>query len=358
MRLRFFLGLATLAIVVSAIIIVTTDRKATTPGTRPAASTGRNAQSPGPHRFEPIAMGRSFPPLSGFEIVETDRAVGRVDDTETVLGLSINGQARAYPIGLIADVEREIVNDTVAGRPIVVTWCNHYQDGLAFSRKVGDQTLTFFIDGTLWDDNMVMRDVETGTLWSQLLGLAEQGSLEGRPLERLPALLTDWKTWRLSHPSTTVLILPRTAPLLSHQDRYNVKTDPFLLGLTNGETTFTWAFDQLAKEPVVNDRCGDKPILIYFDKLKATVALYSRVVDGRELSFRLDQGKLIDESSNSTWNPLIGLAVAGPLAGTRLEPLAGVVIPKSRWEKFHPKSRQWKAEASSKDAGLKPKADG
>ena len=42
------------------------------------------------------------------------------DPEELVLGVELNGQARAYPIGLLA--QREIVNDSVAGHPIAVTY--------------------------------------------------------------------------------------------------------------------------------------------------------------------------------------------------------------------------------------------
>ena len=39
---------------------------------------------------------------------------------ERVLGLSINGDHRAYPLNLLS--RHEIVNDTVGGVPVAVTW--------------------------------------------------------------------------------------------------------------------------------------------------------------------------------------------------------------------------------------------
>jgi len=41
-------------------------------------------------------------------------------DSDSVVGVSINGEARAYPVPILSD--REIVNDTVGGIPIAVTW--------------------------------------------------------------------------------------------------------------------------------------------------------------------------------------------------------------------------------------------
>lgn len=42
------------------------------------------------------------------------------DSTELVMGVEINGDARAYPVGFLRS--REMVNDVVGGTPILVTW--------------------------------------------------------------------------------------------------------------------------------------------------------------------------------------------------------------------------------------------
>jgi hypothetical protein len=41
-------------------------------------------------------------------------------DGELVMGVEIDGRAKAYPVGLLN--EREMVNDELAGIPILVTW--------------------------------------------------------------------------------------------------------------------------------------------------------------------------------------------------------------------------------------------
>ena len=48
------------------------------------------------------------------------QAVGQMDPLERVIGVSINGDSRAYPLNLLS--RHEIVNDTVGGKPIAVTW--------------------------------------------------------------------------------------------------------------------------------------------------------------------------------------------------------------------------------------------
>jgi len=43
-------------------------------------------------------------------------------DNELVLGLELNGEARAYPINMLTGPSREIINDTLGGIPIAATW--------------------------------------------------------------------------------------------------------------------------------------------------------------------------------------------------------------------------------------------
>ena len=47
-------------------------------------------------------------------------ALAQMDPSERVIGVSINGDHRAYPLNLLS--RHEIVNDTVGGKPIAVTW--------------------------------------------------------------------------------------------------------------------------------------------------------------------------------------------------------------------------------------------
>ena len=69
----------------------------------------------------------------------------------------------------------------------------------------------FCVSGMLWNRSLVLKDLETGTLWSHILGEAMRGELKGERLEVLPAVITPWSDWRKEHPKTTVLSLRRTS---------------------------------------------------------------------------------------------------------------------------------------------------
>ena len=62
----------------------------------------------------------AIPAILDPEFVSVDEADEWMDSDELVLGLSINGESRAYSVPMLS--AHEIVNDTVGGRKIAVTW--------------------------------------------------------------------------------------------------------------------------------------------------------------------------------------------------------------------------------------------
>ena len=86
-----------------------------------------------------------------------------------------------------------------------------------YASEVNDRKLTFQVSGMLWQRSLVMRDLETKTLWSHLLGRGMRGKLEGVQLVMLPAVMTTWKEWGDRHPETTDLAMSRTAGQFNEQ---------------------------------------------------------------------------------------------------------------------------------------------
>ena len=107
-----------------------------------------------------------------------------------------------------------------------------------------------------------MRDAETGSLWSHLLGEAMQGPLKGARLEVLAGVMTDWKTWRKEHPDTTVVTLPRTAREF-RRELYR-KPERFVLGIVENDDVAAYPFDALDRRRVANDRVGDEALAVFY----------------------------------------------------------------------------------------------
>ncbi len=128
---------------------------------------------------------------------------------DRVIGVAVGGEARAYPLRVL--VWHEVVNDTLGGRPIAVTY-NPLSEGAAvFDREVGGETLEFGVSGLLYQSNLLMYDRRPGgrgeSLWSQLLARAVCGpaARAGARLDALPFSLAEWEEWARLHPETTVI---------------------------------------------------------------------------------------------------------------------------------------------------------
>ncbi len=62
----------------------------------------------------------AIPSIDSPRFYSVQEADDEYEPDEVVMGVEFNGDARAYPIGLLSS--HEIVNDMVGGRPIAVTW--------------------------------------------------------------------------------------------------------------------------------------------------------------------------------------------------------------------------------------------
>ena len=129
--------------------------------------------------------------------------------SDRVIGLYINGEARAYPIRTLN--RHEVVNDTLGGTAIAVTYNPLCDSAIVFERTLDAEILEFGVSGLLYNSNLIMFDrraeAKGESLWSQLLGRGIAGPLEGRRLKPVDAALIHWGAWLQAHPQTTVLDL-------------------------------------------------------------------------------------------------------------------------------------------------------
>jgi hypothetical protein len=189
----------------------------------------------------------------------------------------------------------------------------------------------------LWNRSLVMIDRETQSLWSHLLGEAMQGPLQGTELPMLPSELVTWEAWRREHPQTTVLNLSRT-----HRDfvkDFYRRPERFVYGLIDAGRAYDVGFPLLLQRPLLHVDLPESALLVTFDRDSTAARLFSRTVDGRRLSFReAEPGWMRDEQTGTRWNRNTGVAVEGPLAGSRLEQRVGIMSFAEAWRTFHPDS--------------------
>ncbi|MBI2022224.1 DUF3179 domain-containing protein, partial [Candidatus Daviesbacteria bacterium] len=115
------------------------------------------------------------------------------------------GIQRAYPQRILN--WHEIVNDTIAGDPIAITFCPLCGSALAFERKVDGVITEFGVSGKLHNSDLVMYDRYEGNLWQQITGEGIVGPAARRNevLKQVPIVTTSWGDWKKQHPNSQVL---------------------------------------------------------------------------------------------------------------------------------------------------------
>ncbi len=126
----------------------------------------------------------------------------RLPRKELGLGMVLNGQPAYYPFSRLA--EERVVNDVVAGQPLLVTFQPEVATALVFKREVDGQVLTFQMEESDDPSQFFLVDAETGSRWNGWVGGAFEGPLAGTALERVPATTAFWFGWKDWHPDTYV----------------------------------------------------------------------------------------------------------------------------------------------------------
>ena len=299
-----------------------------------------------------------------------------LEDQEPVIMLGVDDEWRAYPIQIL--IWHEIVNDTIAGVPVTVTFCPLCHTAVTFDRTVDGQVLDFGVSGNLRHSDLVMYDRQTESWWQQATGRGIVGEFSGTALEFLPSQLVSWAQFKELHPDGVVLtrntghIRDYGANPYSGYDRAD--SDPFLLqdkalidgrlnpkvrivGVVVDEEAVAYPLPDVAEAVVVNDAVGGDSIVVLWSPgtasglggatvaggdLVGSAVVYSRAVpDGTTLEFeRAGEGLMTDTETRSTWN-VGGTAIDGPLSGTQLESVPNDQPFWFAWAIFRPDTVIW-----------------
>lgn len=148
-----------------------------------------------------VVDGRDVPRINA---AEQRRKV--VVSTERVLGVVVNGVARAYPMRILNP--HEVVNDEIAGVPIAVTYSPLGDTAIVVRRDVAGSVRRFGVSGLLLHSTLVLydRDEAVPSLWSAIERRAIAGPLVGSELTAIPGVsLTSWASWLAQHPETQII---------------------------------------------------------------------------------------------------------------------------------------------------------
>lgn len=143
-----------------------------------------------------------IPSIDKPEFIQASEA-SQLKETDLILGIALNGIARAYPIPIMN--WHEVVNDQYGDIPVVITFCPLCGSGMAFESRLNGRKLTFGVSGLLYNSDVLLYDRQTESLWSQLLSQAVTGEFKSSKLKPVPMQHTTWKHWREQYPDTQVL---------------------------------------------------------------------------------------------------------------------------------------------------------
>jgi hypothetical protein len=317
------------------------------------------------------------PPKDGIPAVDdpsfiaVEEADSWLQPQEPVVLLQVGDDARAYPLQVL--VWHEIVNDTLDGVPVLVTFCPLCNTAIAFERTVDGRVLDFGTTGRLRYSNLIMYDRQTETWWQQANGEAIAGELTGTKLEFLPAAIVSWDVFRAAHPAGLVLSTDTGYSRPYGQNPYvgydDVNNSPFLyrgpetpanlkamtrvLAIELNNDVMAFPYGVLEDLRVVNEFIGGEDVVIFWEPGTASALdssgiafgrdvgstnAFSRIVDSRSLNFAYDGTGFIDEETGSRWD-ILGEAIEGELAGRQLTPIVAVNHFWFSWVAFQPDTR-------------------
>lgn len=311
-----------------------------------------------------------IPPIDDPDFDSVDEAGKWLNPREPVVVLGIRGTTKAYPIQILT--WHEIVNDSIAGVPVSVTFCPLCNATIVFDRRVDGEVLDFGTTGKLRKSDLVMYDRQSESWWQQFTGQAIVGKMAGTVLERLPARIVAFEDFRDAYPQALVLSRRTGYRRAYGNNPYrgydSVDDQPFLffdpvdkrlppmervLDVSVGDSHTLYPFSIFDRQPVINDQVADLPVAVFsrqgtLSALDSSViaqsrqvpsaAAYDRRLGGKTLRFELRDGQVVDSESGSRWN-LFGTATHGPLAGRQLDPAPGSVHFAFAWLAFNPDSK-------------------
>ena len=321
------------------------------------------------------------PPPDGIPPVDDPRfdTVDEVDwlaPNEPVLALSLGGEHRAYPVQIM--MWHEIVNDTVAGAPVAITYCPLCNSALVFDRRLtgpdgDDRLVSFGTSGKLYNSDLLMYDRQTESLFSQLIGLGVAGVLTGVELDRDPVQTFSFEDWSETHPDGLVLNRvtgqERNYGLNPYEQYDTEEREPFLfdgevddrlppkrrvVGVATADGSAAVAVDHslLERQGVVPVSLDGRDLVAVMAS-SASSALDSGTIaegrsvgstgvldpqrEGQTLTLEVTDGRIVDVETGSTWS-VTGEALDGPLAGETLTAIPHTDPFWFAWAAFYPET--------------------
>jgi uncharacterized protein DUF3179 len=260
-----------------------------------------------------------IPALTDPEFVAIDKTDWVKDDAR-ILGVYINGIAKAYPLQIMN--WHEIVNDIFGNKYVLVTYCPLCFSGIAFDPVIDGTRHLFGVSGLLYNSDVLLYDRKTSSLWSQIMSRAITGNYVNRTLKAIPTENTTWRDWRSKHPNT--LVLSRNTGTLRSYGR-----DPYIDYRKSPETMFPVKFRARGYHPkelvlgiTINNISKAYPV----SELSRTTGFINDHIAGEDIHIHFNKNE-----------------VSGTILDSKCEALPATTLFWFAWYTFHPDTEIFKA---------------
>ncbi len=292
----------------------------------------------------------AIPAIKNPEFVPASEA--GLDDNEPVIGLTINGESRAYSVYLMN--HHEVVNDKVGDDVFAVTWCPLANLAVVYDREIDGKEYTFGVSGKLFKNTLVMFDYETESLWSIAYGKAIDGKLSGKKADKVVnSQKMSWGAWKTLHPDTMVLSRRGSStvgydvyrdyhksgatgiyPVKNKDKRLGAKTE--VIGIEVNGRHKAYAFSIFDNTKIVTDEFQGLNLLVYRNKETNSIMVYDRQIDGHVIEFNSSKDFATDSITNTTWDLENGIGIKGSMKGKLLHPVSFITVYWFVWADYYP----------------------
>lgn len=267
-----------------------------------------------------------------------------------IIGVEINGEAKAYPISQI--IYHHQVRDTLAGKPIMVTYCSVCRTGRVFEPTVNGKPETFRLVG-MDHFNAMFEDKTTKSWWRQANGEAITGKLKGTMLPELISQQVSLDTWLKMYPASKIM-----QPDLKYKEEYDStakyesgkskkkltgtdslswKDKSWVVGIQIGKESKAFDWNRLKKERIIQTNIGNETILLVL--AKDNKSFFAFKCPSNNGKFTIKNDTLMDDKLRYN------------LKGESIEPNKMVHISLAKvnayqefwhsWKTFHPNTQQY-----------------
>ncbi|QVK17567.1 DUF3179 domain-containing protein [Mycoplasmatota bacterium] len=316
----------------------------------------------------PVKQRDSIPSIDNPQFVNIDTAKTYLSDQTPVISVQLADEARAYPLEIM--MWHEIVNDTINGIPITVTYCPLCSSEFVYSSVINGKNLQFGTSGLLRNSNLIMYDRQTDSLWQQFTGQALIGDYVNRSLNPIPSNVVSFKKFYSTYPNGLVLSR-NTGFIRDYGNNPYVNYDQItnqplffkgiidtrlpamqrVLGIQIGNNALAYPLYMLQTSPIIYNTLNNVEYVIFYNsgmssaldspiisegKDVGMTGVFIPYLNGERLNFTKNSlNQIIDTNTNSTWS-ILGKALSGPLKGIQLTPLVHGDVFWFAWSSFYP----------------------